>query len=302
MSGTRFHLESWRKLYRTLPPSWLMLPLSARGLGDEMIKYVDDDGLFALPPGEPMTDAVCRIMCAHRKERKRVGEDLADLIRDGYLVKVENGLLIRNFVVAQGRTPSAKRMADMRERQRNGGGHSNGSGDGNGGVTVTRTVTSRSDGSDTTRHDTTRHDGEVPSAPPPGPAKVARGSGSPKPPKPDPHPRYHEVVEAYFAAFEAARGSKPVFDGADGPAVNRLLARMFGDADKAIAVIRAAYADAFKARNATIRTIATDPSKYLGAPAPINGRRPVQPIGQRPQKTIEDHYRDNPPTDSEVPF
>ena len=112
-----FHIENWRKLYRTLPPSWLMLPLSARGLGDEMIKYVDDDGLFAIKKGRAMVEEVCRIMSAHPKERRRVGEDLADLLEDGYLVKTEEGLKIRNFVEAQGASSGAKRTARWRHKR-----------------------------------------------------------------------------------------------------------------------------------------------------------------------------------------
>ena len=110
---TRFHLESWRKIYRVLPPSWLALPLSSRGLGSELLKYVDQEGVFALPVGESEADGVCRIMCAHRKEWRRVADDIAALLADGYLVRVPNGLKIRNYVEAQARTPSAERMAQL---------------------------------------------------------------------------------------------------------------------------------------------------------------------------------------------
>lgn len=169
---TRFHLESWRKLYRTLPPSWLALPLSARGLGDELLKYVDDDGVFALPPNEKEADAVCRIMCAHRDEWKRVAKDLEALVRDGYLVREAGGLCIRNFTVAQGRTPSAQRMARMRERERNEAAQPPRNSDANSDATVTVTVTSRSDGSDETRRDTTRRDRESAPAAAPVPKAV----------------------------------------------------------------------------------------------------------------------------------
>jgi hypothetical protein len=184
---TRFHLESWRKLYRTLPPSWLALPLSARGLGDELLKYVDDDGIFALPPGEKEADAVCRIMCAHRDEWKRVAKDLDALVRDGYLVREAAGLCIRNFTVAQGRTPSAQRMARMRERGRHATTEQARNSDANSDATVTVTVTSQSDGSDETRRDTTREDPPVgpPSRHEP-PAPIAPAVAVADPPKPKP--------------------------------------------------------------------------------------------------------------------
>lgn len=169
---TKFHLESWRKLYRTLPPSWLMLPLFARGLGDEMLKYVDDTGLFALPPGEPVDEAVARIMCAHKSERKQIKPLLEALVLDGYLVRTAKGLVIRNFVVAQGRTPSANRMAAKRERDRNGSKAGDGNGDGHNrrhsDAPCDGTVHERSDGHD---NDTTRPDLSIETTTPPEPPR-----------------------------------------------------------------------------------------------------------------------------------
>lgn len=104
-------------------------------------------------------------------------------------------------------------------------------------------------------------------------------------PKRTPHPRFSEVVAAYSTHFEAARGTKPAFDAKDGRHINQLLARMGGDADRAISVIRAAFtADPFKARNATIATIAADPSKYVTATQPLFDCDVPAPAAQSPER------------------
>ncbi len=129
---------------------------------------------------------------------------------------------------------------------------------------------------DNAKDDSGQHlHGNAPSRPnPTQPFKISEFAEvalpAPKPrktrPKAEPHPRFREVVDAYATAFEGARGSKPTFDAKDGRHINQLLGRFGGDADKAIALIRGAYAgDQFKARNATIATIAADPSKYVGS-------------------------------------
>ena len=123
------------------------------------------------------------------------------------------------------------------------------------------------------------------------PAKRARA------PKPDdePHPPGHaEVVEAYFGAFEAARGSKPVFGGAEGTAVRRLLEAVGGDADRAITIVRSAYEPGrFGRDTATIRTIASDPSRFIGAPAgrPTTARFDPR---QQPAPPGAEHWTPNP--------
>lgn len=88
------------------------------------------------------------------------------------------------------------------------------------------------------------------------------------------HPRFNEVVKAYFVAFEEAIGDRPAFSSLDGKRVNELLAKVGDDADRAIAIIQNAYADRFKAKNATITTIALDPSKYLGKATGAAAREP----------------------------
>lgn len=112
----KWHLESWRKIYRTCPPSWLRLSVSARGLGSELLKYAEDDGSIDVgndPPGL----AVAYMLGARPREHKRIAEDVAELLRDGYLVHQGQQLLIRNFVEAQDRTPGAKRTAEWRARK-----------------------------------------------------------------------------------------------------------------------------------------------------------------------------------------
>lgn len=118
----RWESEKWRKLYRRVDASWLRLPLLARGIGSELLKYADDDGRIAVMADEGTGEAVCRIMAAHKGERKAVG-DLADkLVADGYLVREAEALLIRNFTKAQCRSSNAERQARYRDRHRDSSG------------------------------------------------------------------------------------------------------------------------------------------------------------------------------------
>lgn len=116
--------ETWRKLYVRIEASWLALPVSARGLGDELLKYADDEGVIPIGNEAPGA-AVARIVSAHPNERKRVNADVADLLKDGFLVAVKGGLVIRNLPAAQSRrgstggtSSSAERMARLREKRR----------------------------------------------------------------------------------------------------------------------------------------------------------------------------------------
>lgn len=112
----KWHLESWRKLYRTCPPSWLRLSVSARGLGSELLKYAEDDGSIDIGDDAPGV-AVAYMLGARPREHKRIAEDVAELLRDGYLVVHGQKLQIRNFVEAQDRTPGAKRTAAWRAQK-----------------------------------------------------------------------------------------------------------------------------------------------------------------------------------------
>jgi hypothetical protein len=112
----RWESEKWRKLYRRVDASWLRLPALARGLGSELLKYAEDDGRIAVMEDEETGEAVCRLMGAHKTERKAVAELAGKLLADGYLVRESGAILIRNFVKAQARSSSAERQARFRKR------------------------------------------------------------------------------------------------------------------------------------------------------------------------------------------
>ncbi len=98
-----------------------------------------------------------------------------------------------------------------------------------------------------------------------------------KPADPDQGAKHARVVAHYHELFERKRGVKPPFDGADGTAVKNLLKKLDGDADRACAAIAGAFADDWWAQRATIRSIATDPAKFLNAQQrKTNGRTPTQ--------------------------
>jgi hypothetical protein len=120
--ATQWWREPWRKLFVKLDAKWLGLSVSARGLADELIKYADADGrLFEVAsPAEAGTEIAIRL-CARPKEYKRIGEDVADLLRDTYLVIAGGVLSIRNFRDAQERlSPEARRQRAKRERDKGG--------------------------------------------------------------------------------------------------------------------------------------------------------------------------------------
>lgn len=105
--------RDWRKLYRYPSQEWLALPLSVRGMGDELIRVADDGGRVFVGPD--VLSGVMRALDAHASERRRVKADLDALLGDGF-ARLENGYLtVRNFVEAQTAvTPSAERMRKHR--------------------------------------------------------------------------------------------------------------------------------------------------------------------------------------------
>lgn len=115
----RWESEKWRKLYRRTGGSWLRLPLLARGLGSELLKYAEDDGRIPVMADESTGDAICRLTSAHKSEWKAVANLAQKLLDDGYLVREPDAILIRNFVPAQRRSSNAERQARYRERHRN---------------------------------------------------------------------------------------------------------------------------------------------------------------------------------------
>ncbi len=100
---------------------------------------------------------------------------------------------------------------------------------------------------------------------PPVAAPVRRSRKAPTPT--EAHPRHGEVVDAYFAAFEAVRGTKPTFGAREGRAVRELLSKLDNDADRVIALVRDVFAPTswWATRSVSIVALASDPSKYLGA-------------------------------------
>lgn len=112
----RWESEKWRKLYRRVDATWLKLPVLARGLGSELLKYADDDGRVALQEDEETGEGLCRVMGAHKTERKLVSELAQKLLADGYIVREAGAVLIRNFVRAQARSSNAERQARYRQR------------------------------------------------------------------------------------------------------------------------------------------------------------------------------------------
>lgn len=113
---TKWHLESWRKIYVTKSPSWLRLPVSARGLGRELLTYADDAGRIDIGDDKPGV-AIAYLLGARPKEHKRIAEDVQELLTEGYLRHDGQALVIRNFVEAQDRTPGAKRTAEWRAKK-----------------------------------------------------------------------------------------------------------------------------------------------------------------------------------------
>jgi hypothetical protein len=116
------------------------------------------------------------------------------------------------------------------------------------------------------------------STPPPKPKRIRK----PKANQTDPEDgaKHAKVVAFYFEIFERKRGTKPTFGGVDGKAVTRLLKSCEGDAERACAAIDGAFADEWTAARTSIRTIANDPSKFIGAKAQVrktSGRTPTQP-------------------------
>lgn len=109
-------LGRWRKLWTKPSPSWEMLPAGARGLGDELLRYCDEEGRLPRMGLEPW-QAVTRILRAHVSERRWVQAMLAVLVTDGFVRVEADVLVIRNFATAQAAvTESGERMREKRAR------------------------------------------------------------------------------------------------------------------------------------------------------------------------------------------
>ena len=89
--------ETARGVQPLVDTKWLALPVSARGLADELQKYADETGRVALRLGERVdADAIgseiARLLCAHRGELARIRRDTQDLL-DQNEIAVDGSLL-----------------------------------------------------------------------------------------------------------------------------------------------------------------------------------------------------------------
>ncbi len=110
-------LGRWRKLWTHPSAAWELLPLSARGLGDELIRYCDERGQITRPAGMALHEVIARLLRAHHSEMRRLKADIDALVRDKFLVVTDDAITIRNFVEAQRTvTESGERMREKRAR------------------------------------------------------------------------------------------------------------------------------------------------------------------------------------------
>lgn len=99
-------------------------------------------------------------------------------------------------------------------------------------------------------------------------APVAKKAPKPKVSKATPHGiEWAALIERYHAGFERVRGVRPLFDGADARAMQRLLEKVTkGEEPKDYAragrIIDCAFADRWWGPKVTIRDIARDPSRF----------------------------------------
>lgn len=145
----RWESEKWRKLYRRVDAAWARLPVLARGLGSELLKYADDDGRIPVRADEETGEAVCCLMGARRAEWKAIEACVQALLDDGYIIREGEAILIRNFAKAQARSSNAERQARYRQRHQEDGDDSAGeepagvTGDTNSNATATVTSNGR---------------------------------------------------------------------------------------------------------------------------------------------------------------
>lgn len=113
----KWHSEPWRKLYTRISGTWLQLPVSARGLGTELLKYADDVGFIVDAGAEDPGLTIAYMLGAKPREHKRIVDDVSALLDDGYLVLEGTRLKIRNFSPAQERlSPNAVKQKRYRDR------------------------------------------------------------------------------------------------------------------------------------------------------------------------------------------
>jgi hypothetical protein len=89
--------ESARGVQPLVDTRWLALPVSARGLADELQKYADETGRIALRLGERVDanavgSEIARLLCAHRGELARIRRD-TQLLLDHHEIAVDGSSL-----------------------------------------------------------------------------------------------------------------------------------------------------------------------------------------------------------------
>lgn len=119
-----------------------------------------------------------------------------------------------------------------------------------------------------------------------------------KPDKPK-HPGFKRVVDTYFEAFNAKCMHKPVFTKADGKWVNTLLEAVNNDTEEACRIVRNAFTDGRWFSGVTMKTIGSDPSKFIsGGPSGQTSRAQSRSRSGPIQPGINDRIRygeDDPP-------
>jgi hypothetical protein len=110
----------WVKLYRAPDADWVRLPLSARGLGSESLKYArQEDGFLIDTEGESLGIALAYFMGARPSEHERIQADADRLLAHGFYEMRGTRVFVRNFVDAQTRqSAAALRKARQRAKQK----------------------------------------------------------------------------------------------------------------------------------------------------------------------------------------
>ncbi|WP_437591516.1 hypothetical protein [Sorangium sp. So ce1000] len=98
--GSKFDHWQWRKLYIREEGAFAQLPLFARALAAELLKFCDDEGRIFTGQREPW-EAVARVAGAEMGERRMLRKYMEQLLADGYLERHEDHIVIKNLRRAQ---------------------------------------------------------------------------------------------------------------------------------------------------------------------------------------------------------
>lgn len=100
MGGSKFERLAWRKLFCIERGPFAALPLYARALAAELLKFTDDEGRLWVGEGDPVP-SLARRLGADTSDRRLLRQHIPMLLADGYLVREGGYLVIRNQVEAQ---------------------------------------------------------------------------------------------------------------------------------------------------------------------------------------------------------